>query len=158
MPVGDECAGDQPNQSFDRHCPSSPFGYRTHCLACEGELNIDLAENKLDVAKYQINKVSTIMRKTRKCKLHETLKKVVPERTDLLAVELAAKLSYASCIRPEEAKYHRDCMQRFLSGVTVIPGPVNYKHFASSKNDRFNNFCDWHESSSYDYNIVVYFV
>ena len=115
MSVGDECAGDQPDQSFDRHRPSAPFGYRTHCLVCEGELNIDLAENKPDVAKYQINKVSQeneeINRKTRKCKLRET------------------------CICAEKAKYHRDCMQRFLSGVTVIPGPVNYKHFASSKND-----------------------
>ena len=139
MSVGDECAGDQPDQSFNRHRPSAPFGYRTHCLVCEGELNIDLAENKPDVAKYQINKVSQeneeINRKTRKCKVRETLKKMIPERTDLLAVELAAKLSYASCIRAEKAKYHRDCMQRFLSGVTVIPGPVNYKHFASSKND-----------------------
>ena len=71
------------------------------------------------------------------------LKKVVAERTDPLAVELAVKLSYASCIRAEEAKYHRDCIQRFLSGVTVIAGPINYKHFISSKNDRFNHFCDW---------------
>ena len=67
-----------------------------------------------------------------------------------LAVELAAKLSYASCIRAEEAKYHRDCIGRFLSSVTVIPGPVYYKHFASSKNDGFNNLCDWYESSNHN--------
>ena len=67
-----------------------------------------------------------------------------------LAVELAAKLSYASCIRAEEAKYHRDCMQRFLNVDTVIPVPVNYKNFASSKNDGFNNFYDWYESSNHD--------
>ena len=75
--------------------------------------------------------------------MHKTLKYVVAEGTDPLAVELAAKLSYASCIRAEEAKYRRDCMKRFLSGVTVYQGPVNYKHFASSKKDGFNNFCDW---------------
>ena len=72
------------------------------------------------------------------------------ERTDPLAVKLAVKLSYASCIRAEEAKYHRDCMQRFLSGLAVISSPVNYEHFASSKNDGFNNFCDWYESSNHD--------
>ena len=91
--VGDECAGDQPNQSFERCRRSAPFGYRTHYLVCKGELNFDLAEKKPDVAKYQISEGSTIIRKTRKCKLHETLKKVVAERTDPLAVELAAKLS-----------------------------------------------------------------
>ena len=32
----------------------------------------------------------------------------------------------------------------------VIPGPVNYKHFVSSKNDEFNNFCYWYESSNHD--------
>ena len=104
-------------------------------MVCKGELNFYLGEKKSDVAKYQISKVSTKTRKTRKCKLHKTLKYVVAEGTDPLAVELAAKLSYASCIRAEEAKYRRDCMKRFLSGVTVYQGPVNYKHFASSKND-----------------------
>ena len=119
-------------------------------MICEGELNFDLAEEKPDVAKYQISEVSIIIRKTSKCKLHETLKKVAVERTYLLAVELAAKLSYPSCIRAEETKYHRDCMQRFLSGVTVIRGPISYKHFFSSKNDGFNNFYDWYESTSHD--------
>ena len=82
--------------------------------------------------------------------MYKTLKYVVAERTDPLAVELAAKLSYASCIRAEEAKHHRDCMQRFLSGVAVIPGQINYKHIVISKNDGFNNFCDWYESTSHD--------
>ena len=61
------------------------------------------------------------------------------KRTDPLAVELAVKLSYATCIRAEEAKYHKDGMQRFLSGVTVFPGPINYKHFH-----------DWYESTNDD--------
>ena len=148
--VSDECAGDQPNQSFERRCRSAPFGYQTHCLVCEGELKFDLAEKNPDVAKYQISEVSKIIKKTRKCELHQFLKKVVAERTDPLAVKLAAKLSYASCIHAEEVKYHRDCMQWFLSGVTAIPGPVNYKHIASSKNNGFNNFCDWYESSNHD--------
>ena len=120
-------------------------------MVCEGELNFDLAEKKPDAAKYQISEVSTNIRKTRKCKLDEILKKVVAERTDPLAVESAAKLSYTSCIHAEEVKYHRDCRQRFLSHVTVIPGPISYKHFVvSSKNDEFNNFCDWYESTRYD--------
>ena len=61
------------------------------------------------------------------------------KRTDPLAIELAAKLCYATCIRAEEAKYHRDGMQRFLSNVMVFSGPINYKHFR-----------DWYESTNDD--------
>ena len=60
--------------------------------------------------------------------MHKPLKTVAAERTYSLAVKLTAKLSYASCIYPEEAKYHRDCMQWFRSGATVIPSPIKYKH------------------------------
>ena len=94
--------------------------------------------------------MSTIIKKTRKCKLHETLRKVVARRTDPLGVELAAKLSYASSIRAEEAKYHKGCIQRFLRGVMVVPGPINYKHPVDSKDDGFNIFCNLYESISHD--------
>ena len=76
MAIGDDCAGDQPYQSFKRHHRSVPFGYRTHCLVYEGELNFDHAEKNPDVAKYLISEVSTIIRE---CKLLETLKKVIAE-------------------------------------------------------------------------------
>ena len=66
--AGDECPGDQRNQSFEWR-RSAPFGYRM----CEGDLNLDLAEKKSDVAKHQISEVSTIIRKTMKCNLKETL-------------------------------------------------------------------------------------
>ena len=78
------------------------------------------------------------------------LKKVVTERTDPLTVEFSVKLSYVSCICAEEEKYRRDCMQQFLSSVTVISGPISYKHLISSNNYGFNNFCDWYESTSHD--------
>ena len=90
--VSDECAGDQPNQSFERRHWFATFGYRMHCLLCEGKLNFDIAQKKPDVAKYQISAVSTIIRKTKKCILHKMLKKMVAERTDPLAVKLSAKL------------------------------------------------------------------
>ena len=40
-------------------------------------------------------------------------------------------------------------MHRFLSGVMVIPGPIKNKLFPSSKNDGFNTFCDWYESTNH---------
>ena len=66
--------GDQPNQPFERRRRSAPFVYQTHCLVYEGELNFDLAEKKPGVVKYQISEVSTIIRKTGKYKLYNTLK------------------------------------------------------------------------------------
>ena len=41
-------------------------------------------------------------------------------------------------------------MQQFLSGVMVISGSMNYKHFVSSKNDGLNNFCNWYEFTTLD--------
>ena len=58
--------------------------------------------------------------------------------------ELAAKLSYVSCIHAEVAKYHRNFMQLFLSDATVIPAQINYKYLVSLKNDGCNNFRDWY--------------
>ena len=161
MTVSDECTGDQPDQSLKRRRRPALFGHRTHYVVWEIKLSFDVAEKKkqkqppeafyekklflkisqysqentcigvyyeehlrTDVVKYQMSGVSTIIRKTRKCKLHQTLKKVVAERTDSLVVEY---------IRAEEAKYHLDCMQQFLRGVTVISGLINNKHFISSK-------------------------
>ena len=124
----DECARDQLDQSFERCCQSALFVYGIHFLVCKSKLNFDLAQKKRDIAKYQISEVSTIIRKTSKCNLHKPLKTVAAEGTYSLAVKLATKLSYGSCICPEEAKYHRDCMQWFRSGATVIPSPIKYKH------------------------------
>ena len=91
-----------------------------------------------------MRQVTTIIAKTKKkakSNLQETLRQVVRgARNDALALEVTAKLEYASCIRAEEAKYHRDCMQRFLSGVTVIPDPIIHIHVNKSKNDGFSNF------------------
>ena len=82
--------------------------------------------------RYQISEVSTIIRKTKKCKMHETLKKEVAERADSLAVELAAKLSYASCICAKGAKYHRDCRSRLFqvkSTIITLSVPVDLTTF-----------------------------
>ena len=52
--------------------------------------------------------MSTIIKKTRKFKLHKTLKKNVAERTDPLAVDLSTKLFYDSCICAEEEKVSQE--------------------------------------------------
>ena len=49
-------------------------------------------------------------------------KNLVAERTaNGFTVEVSVKWSYASFIRAEEEKCHKDFIQQFLTGVTVIP-------------------------------------
>ena len=85
------------NQSFKKRQRASPFCFKTHCLICEVELNFERAKKRPDVSKYQISEVTIVTGKSKECKLHETLKRVVSSRKDPLAMEVAAKLSYASC-------------------------------------------------------------
>ena len=127
MTVSDLCAADQPNQSFARRRRSALLVHRTDCLACKAGFNFDLAEKKSDAAEYQISEVSTMIRKTKKYKLHETLKKVVAERTDPLPVELAAKLSNVSCICAEGAKYISTVCNDFwvLSRLFTVESTIN---------------------------------
>ena len=141
------------NKSFERRRRSAPYGYKTHCLICEGKLDFELAVKNPNVPKYQISEVNTVFSKTKDkgtCKLHKTLSGIVAKRTDQLAVEVAAKLAYAGCIRAEEAKYHRDCMQRFLNGKEVFPTQTSNRHFDRAKSDGFEKFCNWYESSNHD--------
>ena len=68
---------------------------------------------------------------------------------DSLSVEIASKLSYATCLRAYEAKYHADCMQRFLSGVSISDCKVNLRNFNEAKNKTFDRFCDWYETAGH---------
>ena len=77
-------------------------------------------------------------------------KNLVAERTaNGFTVEVSVKWSYASFIRAEEEKCHKDFIQQFLTGVTVIPQST-VSTWLVKKKGRFNNFCDWYESTSHD--------
>ena len=65
-------------------------------------------------------------------------------------MEVASKLSYATSLCAYEAKYHADCMQRFLSGVSISDYKVNLRNFNESKNKIFDKFCDWYETAGHD--------
>ena len=50
------------------------YYYRTHCLICEEELDIELASKRPNVTANQISTINWIDVATKKCKLHKTLK------------------------------------------------------------------------------------
>ena len=97
-------------------------GYQTYFLVYEGKVNFDVAEKKADVTKFKVSEVSTIIRKTRKCKLHETLKKLgCWKNCQRIYSRGICEVILRFCICSEEEKCHKDFMEQFLTGVTVIP-------------------------------------
>ena len=143
----DECHL-QPNDSFERRSRHTPFDYKKHCLLCEKDLDFDLARKNPTVARYQISEINTVIKK--KCQIHQTLRNIGSERKDPLSIEIIGKLNYASCIRSSDAKYHRDCMQRYMSNVSVCTKRKNYKNLNESKNTVFDSFCNWYESHPHE--------
>ena len=125
----------------------SSYGYRTHCLICEEELDFVNAKKHPNVAAYQISNIIWIDEPTQKCHLHETLKTFCAGKTDPISLEVSGKLQYADCLHAEEAKYHRDCMQRFMSGKLVKETKVNRRNLHETKNDLFERFCDLYEDT-----------
>ena len=109
------------------------YDYRTHCLICEEELDFELASKHPDVTANQISNINWIDVATKNRKLHETLKTFCEGKTDPLSLEVSSNIQYAKCLRAEEAKYHGDCMQRFLSGRSVRESNVNRRNFQEAK-------------------------
>ena len=110
------------------------YDYRTHCLICEEELDIELASKRPNVTANQISTINWIDVATKKCKLNKTLKTFCEGKTDPLSLEVSSKIQYAKCLRAEEAKCQGDCMQRFLSGRSVRESKVNRRNFQEAKN------------------------
>ena len=132
-----------------------PSDYKTHCLICKHSLDFELAQKNPGVAKYQISTI-WVDKKTSKSKFHGTLENVCKGRTDALSVEVAAKISYAGCLHALEAKYHRDCMQRFLSAVSIAEAKTNQCNYSEPKNVAFEKFCEWYENNKHQSTSTLY--
>ena len=92
----------------------------------------------------------------KQCQINEMLRKICEGKTDPLSLEVS-KLQYAKCLRAEEAKCHRDCMQRFTSGRAVKETRFNRRNFQEGKNTAFEKFCIWYESSSHESTALTLF-
>ena len=78
-------------------------------------------------------------------------------KTDPISLEVSGKLQYADCLRAEEAKYHRGCMQRFMSGKLAKETKVNRGNLHETKNDLFERFCDWYENTLHKSSVLTLF-
>ena len=128
---------------------SLAYDYKTHCLICEEVLDFVDAKKHPDRIKSKISCIEMV-EKNKKCKLQKTLKKFCAGKTDPLSVEVVSKLEYAQCLRAYKAKYHRDCLQRFINGVSVIDTKVNKRNYNKSKGKAFQMFCEWYEGNEHD--------
>ena len=133
------------------------YDYRTHSLICEEEPDFELAIKRPNVTANQISTINLINVATRKCKLHETLKTFCEGKTDPLSLEVSSNIQYAKCLRAEEAKYHRDFMQRFLSGRSVRESKVNRQNFQEAKNTLFERFCEWNKTTAHELSAITLF-
>ena len=130
---------------------SLAYDYKTHCLICAKLLDFASARKHPKRPKCQISKIELVNERSKKCKVQETLKAHCKGKSDALSVEVAARIEYASCIRAEEAKYHRHCMQSFLSGsgASLDIDTETKSNISVSKNETFEQFCEWYESTDH---------
>ena len=132
------------------------YGYKTHCLVCEKQLDFVAARKHPERGKLQISSIDHIDKKKKHCILQKTLTERCKGRSDPLSVEILSKLAYSSCLRASEAKYHRDCMQRFLSGVSIGGTLVSNRNLDDTKDKAFESFCYRFESGIYSGQMTLY--
>ena len=94
---------------------------------------------------------------TKKSKLHKTLKKFRVGKTNPLSLEISSKIQYPKYLQAEEAKYHRNCMQRFLSGRSVRESKVNRQNFQEAKNMLFERFSEWYKTTAHESSSITLF-
>ena len=73
-------------------------------------------------------------RGNKKMQASQDIKTFCEGKTDPLSLEVSSKIQYAKCPQAEEAKYHRDCMQRLLSGRSVGESNFDRRNFLEAKN------------------------
>ena len=101
---------------------------------CEEELDFELAIKRPDVRANQISTINWIDVATTKMQASQDIKNILRGEGWSTSSEASSKIQYGKCFWAEEAKDHRDCMQRFLSRRSVRESKVNRQKFQEAKN------------------------
>ena len=122
-----------------------PYDYQTHCLICAEEL--DFTRIKRHPERYSTISSVEFVSKEKKSLLQESLLEVCEKRQDLQAINVKARVLFAGDLRAVEAKYHRACMQAFMSSRNIASSSTipnrNIRNLNELNNDAFNQLCDW---------------
>ena len=127
---------------------SKPFDYPTHCLICANELDFK-ASLRNPQTTLEISSVEIKM-KGQCSNVQESLLNKCQSRSDTLAVNIKARILFAVDICAAGAKYHRICMQAFMSNRTISQfkdcadiQTRNVRNRDDENNNAFNKLCDW---------------
>ena len=135
----------KPEQASTTSSPRSnkrPYDYPSHCLICAEELGF---ENALRHPSPQTQSSSVeVINKEKKSLIQESLLSVCKKRK---AVNVKSRILFAGDIQAVEAKYHRECMQKFMSqqGGTSAESPsgINIRNLNLMNDEAFKTVCQW---------------
>jgi hypothetical protein len=136
---------EQPSTTSSRRSKKRPYEYPSHCLICAEELDF---ENALRHPNPQtdINSVEVI-NKDKKSLLQDKLLAVCDKRQGSIAINVKSRILFAGDIRPVEAKYHRGCMQKFMSDQigtrAESPSDFNIRNLDVLNDEAFKQVCEW---------------
>ena len=102
-----------PTTAVNLRSRQGPFDYRRHCLICSNELDFD-AEWRHPDCHSKISSVE-ISERDGSCRIQDTLLTACESRVNPTAIAVKSRILCVGDIIAAEAKYHRTCMQRFLS-------------------------------------------
>ena len=123
----------------------NPFKYDAHCLICAKELDFETAKRHPE--RSSISNVEIVSR-DHKSVLQHSLLEVCERRKDPHAVDVKSRINFAGDIRAVEAKYHRTCMQTFMS-CRNLPVSMDDRVERNARNldlvndDAFLKMCAW---------------
>lgn len=91
------------------------FEYRTNCLFCT-ERVCKIVDNNVEIISKKKKEIEGISFVASKEQFDNNLRETLKGRTDNWSLEVAGRVKSVSCLRAEEAVYHRKCYQLFLLG------------------------------------------
>ena len=114
-----------------------PYDYQTHCLICAEEF--DFERYQRHPQRYSTLSNVEFVTKEKKSLIQESLLEVCEKRQDLQAINVKARILFAGDLRAVEAKYHRACMQAFMSNKNIASSSTFPKRNIRNLNELNDN-------------------
>ena len=122
-----------------------PYDYQTHCLICAEEFDFERYQRHPE--RYSTISNVEFVNKEKKSLIQESLLEVCEKRQDLQAINVKARILFAGDLRAVESKYHRACMQAFMSNKNIASSSTfpkrNIRNLNELNDSAFKELCDW---------------
>ena len=121
-----------------------PYDYMTHCLICAEEIKDHSAKQHPE--RHSQSSSIEYVNRTKNSIIQESLIAACNRRHDTLAINVKARIEFAGDLRAVEAKYHRNCMQMFLSEKNIKHSDStqrNIRNLNAMNDDAFKKLCSF---------------